>query len=134
MGNPANTGKAAAKTKKVLIVEDDKAILDILAYKISEEGFQVLEALNGEVGLDLALKEHPDLVLLDLLLPKLSGLNMLDSLRKDKWGKNVPVFVLTNLTENSTIYKSVALKVTAYFIKSDSTLEHIAAEVKAKLR
>ena len=119
--------------KKVLIIEDDTSMLHILAFKISQEGFKVLEAQDGKSGLDLAISEQPDLILLDLLLPKLDGLNLLEALRKNEKSKQVPVFILTNLSENDTIYKSVALKADAYFIKSDSSLEHIAAEVKNKL-
>jgi DNA-binding response OmpR family regulator len=119
--------------KVVLVIEDDTAMLNVLAYRISEEGFEVLKAQDGKAGLQMALDEHPDLILLDLLLPKLSGLNLLDDLRKDEKGKKIPVFILTNLTENDTIYKSVALNTAAYFIKSNSSLEHIATEVKNKL-
>jgi DNA-binding response OmpR family regulator len=119
--------------KVVLVIEDDTSMLDVLAYKITEAGFEVLKAQNGQEGLELALREQPDLILLDLLLPKLSGLNLLEALRKDKKGKQIPVVVLTNLTENSAIYKSVALNSAAYYIKSNSSLEHIATEVKNKL-
>lgn len=128
-------GKDQAKktAKVVLVIEDDTSLLNVLAYKISDEGFQVLKAQDGKSGLDMALREHPDLILLDLLLPKLSGLTLLDDLRKDEKGKKIPVFILTNLTENDTIYKSVALNSAAYFIKSNSSLEHIADEVKNRL-
>jgi len=119
--------------KKVLIVEDDKAILDILDYKISDSGFEVVKAQDGTTGLSLALKTHPDLIILDLLLPETPGLGILDSLRSDEWGKHVPVFVLTNISAYGTIYKSLELKAEAYFIKSDSSLEEIADEVKKKL-
>lgn len=119
--------------KRVLIIEDDPSLLDILAFKISSEGFEVLKAHDGQEGLDIALRELPDLILLDLLLPKRPGLNMLEDLRKDEKSKQIPVIVLTNLSENSTIYKSIALNSSAYFIKSNSSLEVIANEVKNKL-
>lgn len=119
--------------KQVLIVEDDTSMLHILSYKITAEGFKVLEAKDGDEGLSIALREYPDLILLDLLLPKRSGLDMLEKLREDEKGKKIPVFILTNLSANNTIYKSVALNTDAYFIKSNSSLEHIASEVKNKL-
>ncbi len=119
--------------KKVLLVEDDAAMLDILAEKITEAGFQVLKAQDGQQGLERALNEQPDLILLDLLLPKLSGLDLLNALRHDNRGKQMQVIILTNLNENSAIYKSVALNTAAYFIKSDSSMEHIVEEVKHKL-
>jgi two-component system alkaline phosphatase synthesis response regulator PhoP len=133
MVDAAQNGTDAKMAKVVLVIEDDTSLLNVLAYKISEEGFQVLKAENGQAGLEMALREHPDLILLDLLLPKLSGLNLLDNLRKDKKGKKIPVFILSNLTENDTIYKSITLNTAAYFIKSNSSLEHIATEVKNKL-
>lgn len=120
--------------KTVLIIEDEKPMLNVLEEKISEGGFKVLKAENGKDGLDIALKEHPDLILLDLLLPEMSGLNMLEKLRaSSSWGQQVPVFVLTNLSENRIIYESVALQTAGYFIKSYWTLEDIATEIKNKL-
>ena len=117
----------------VLIVEDDASMLAILASRIADEGYTVLKAQDGQQGLTRAMNEHPDLILLDLLLPKLSGLELLNALRADERGKQIPAIILTNLNENDAIYKSVALRSTAYFIKSDSSLDHIAAEVRAKL-
>lgn len=125
--------KTDTPRKIVLIIEDDKSMLEILAFKIKEAGFEVLEAEDGQKGLDLALREQPDLILLDLLLPKLSGLDLLKKLRKDPKSQDVPVLILTNLSENSAIYKSVALNANAYYIKSNSSLEHITNEVTAKL-
>ena len=119
--------------KKVLVIEDDTAMLGILSFKIAEEGFEVVKAQDGQQGLQLAFSEHPDLILLDLLLPKLSGLELLKALREDPLGKQIPVIILTNLSENDTVYKSVALNSSAYFIKSNSSLEHIAEEVKGRL-
>lgn len=118
---------------KVLIVEDDTALLNILTYKIADSGFDVMQASDGAEGLNLAFKKHPDLIILDLLLPKTPGLEFLDRLRSDEWGKRVPVFVLTNISAYGTIYKSLELQTDAYFIKSDSSLEEIASEVKSRL-
>ena len=119
--------------KVILVIEDETSMLNILAHKLEEQGFEVLKAEDGEKGLELAKSGHPDLVLLDLLLPKLGGLDMLDKLRESETGKTVPVFIISNLSSNDAIYKSVSLKADAYFIKSDSSLEHITEEVKKKL-
>lgn len=108
-------------------------MLAILSDKIASLGYEILKAQDGQQGLQRALNEHPDLILLDLLLPKLSGLDLLNALRQDERGKQIPVMILTNLNENSAIYKSVALNSAAYFIKSDSSLEFITNEVKKKL-
>ena len=121
-------------TKKVLVIEDDTAMLDILSTKLGMAGLKVIKAQDGEEGLRLAQTELPDIILLDLVLPKMSGLDMLDALRNGEQGKSIPVFILTNLNENSSIYKSVALHTEAYFIKSNDSLEHIVTEVKNKLQ
>ena len=83
--------------KKVLIIEDEPALLWSLKEGLKDAGIATLEAKDGEEGLRVALENHPDLILLDLLLPKLSGQNFLKSLREDQWGQTVQVIVLTNL-------------------------------------
>ena len=83
--------------KKILIIEDERPLLDALKKKLLLEGFSVLEATNGEVGLSKAVTEHPDLILLDILMPKMNGMAMIKKLRNDLWGANVPVIVLTNV-------------------------------------
>lgn len=127
----AADGQTSSKT--VLIVEDDEDMLGILASSIADAGFQVLKAQDGEQGLQLALQHHPDLILLDLLLPKMPGLDVLDELRADPHSRQTPVIILSNLTENDAVYRSVALNSSAYFLKSDTPLEQIVAEVKSKL-
>lgn len=79
--------KQSKKSKTILVVEDQIPILQILVYRFDSEGFNVIEAKNGKDGLELALKEHPDLILLDIILPKLDGIEMLKKLRADNWGK-----------------------------------------------
>lgn len=122
-----------ATHKTVLVIEDDEDMLSILASSIADAGFLVMKAQNGEQGLALALQHHPDLILLDLLLPKVPGLDVLDSIRADPQTKQTPVIILSNLTENDAVYRSVALGTSAYFLKSDTPLAQIVAEVKSKL-
>ena len=118
---------------KILIVEDDPSMIKILATTLTKEGYEVLQAQDGKEGLDLALSSQPDLLLLDLLLPTMSGLDILRSLRKDERGAAIPVMILTNLDENDEIYKTVANTTSAYIIKSNSSLEFITSEVKRQL-
>ncbi len=119
--------------KKVLIVEDDPAMLGILADTLTHDGFEVLQARDGQEGLDLALRELPDLILLDLLLPKLAGLDVLNLLRADKQGAQIPVMILSNLNENEAAHESLRLGPASYIIKSNSSLEYIVSEVKKRL-
>src|SRR5438270_11544908 len=120
-------------SKTVLIVEDDVLINEALAEGLKRAGFKVLSALDGEEGLDKALKKHPDLILLDLMMPKKDGHEMLAELRQDKWGAEVPVTVLTNATDTLDIFLATKEKATRYAIKSSMKLEDIVKTVKSQL-
>jgi CheY-like chemotaxis protein len=121
------------KKQTILIVEDEQALLKIYAERFSEEGFLVLEAHNGQEGLDLALKERPGIILLDILMPVMDGLTMMQKLREDNsWDKNVPIIFLTNLSEHEEkITKSIDKNKPAYYlVKSDWTLNAIVEKAK----
>jgi len=120
--------------KKLLIVEDDKSLCAALEERFKEEGFFVLAALDGKTGLNLALKNKPDLILLDIVLPKLNGLDLLKKLRQDVWGKKARVILLTNLSADDKIMKAVAeLEPSYYLIKTDWRLDDIVQRVKKTL-
>lgn len=121
--------------KIILITEDEKSIRNALHDKLSNEGFSILEAKDGEEGLQISLKEHPNLILLDLAMPRMDGMSMLKKLREDEWGKSVPVIILTNLSSadeerNRDITK---LEPTYYFIKTDKSIEEIVDSIKERL-
>jgi two-component system, OmpR family, alkaline phosphatase synthesis response regulator PhoP len=122
--------------KKILIIEDEEAMQRVISEAFENQGFITLTANNGEEGLSLSLKEHPDLVLLDILMPKMDGMVMLQKLRLDEWGKAVPVIILTNVSPNaSSVINSVLENEPAYYlIKSDVKLEGIIEKVKEVLR
>ncbi|MBI5127382.1 response regulator [Candidatus Roizmanbacteria bacterium] len=119
-------------TKKILVVEDDAALRKVLQDRFLNEGLTVLEAENGEVGLTVALREMPQLILLDLLMPKMDGMTMLKKLRESgNYGKTVRVIVLTNLDANDKIIQNVIqTQPTYYLIKSNVKLEEIIEKVK----
>lgn len=120
------------KQKKViLITEDEPAMLRILADKLTESGFYALQATNGEEGLQQALIHHPDVIVLDVLMPKLSGLAMLEKLRENDWGKSVPVIMLTNVSAdtNETLEAIVKTQPAYYFVKSNTKLEEIVEKI-----
>lgn len=118
--------------KIVLITEDEPPMLRILTDKLTESGFETLQAKNGEEGLEIALKHHPDLILLDVLMPKLNGMLMMDKLREDVWGKKVPIIVLTNVSADTdeTLEAIVKDQPAYYFVKSNSKLDEIVEKVK----
>lgn len=118
--------------KIVLITEDEPPMLQILTDKLTENGFESLQAKNGEEGLNLALQHHPDLILLDVLMPKLDGMTMMSRLRQDDWGKKVPIIVLTNVSPDTdeTLQAIVKNQPAYYLVKSNTKLEDIVEKVK----
>ncbi|MDD3531150.1 MAG: response regulator [Candidatus Pacebacteria bacterium] len=117
---------------KVLVVEDDEAMLKALRSSLVEAGLTVIEAKNGMSGLMVALKELPDIILLDILMPMMDGWEMLKELRgKNDWGKCVPVVILTNLSadEDVQIRNIAELGPSFFMVKSDWKLEGIADKV-----
>jgi len=121
--------------KKILVIEDEKPMLDAISDTLKQNQFSVLTADNGKDGFDLALKEHPDLLLLDIFMPKMDGLTMLETLRSDSWGNGVPVIILTNLNPDAdqTIKSILEHKPAFYLIKSNVTLEAIVSKIKEVL-
>jgi len=121
-------------SKKILIVEDEPAYLKLLHSQLVAQGYHVSIATNGLEGLKMATSVHPDLILLDLIMPKVDGLTMLASLRKFEWGQSTPVFVLTNVNESSNISDAMNYKVSKYIIKSEMKLENLLENIKVFLQ
>lgn len=119
--------------KTILIIEDDTDLREALKTALGYENFNVLTAENGEVGLHLALKEHPHLILLDVIMPKMDGLTVLKMLRKDTWGKGAAVIVMTVLDDLEKIAAVVTAGGDEYVIKSEITLGSLVAKVKDRL-
>lgn len=119
--------------KTILVVEDEASLRDALLEKLSHEGFEVLHARNGEEGLSAALAKHPDLILLDIMMPKMDGLAALEKLRADAWGKSVRVIMLTNLSDNEKIAAAMKSQAFDYLVKSDVKIEEIIEKIKEKL-
>ncbi|MFM2414951.1 MAG: hypothetical protein RI911_644 [Candidatus Parcubacteria bacterium] len=124
---------AEALQKRILLVEDEPAIARAMADKLTTEGFVVIQARDGEDGLAQAIKEHPDLILLDVVMPKMDGMTMLTNLRKDDWGKSAKVIFLTNLSEMEAVQKATELGVFDYIVKSDWKLSDVVHKVREKL-
>ncbi|MDO8638715.1 MAG: response regulator [Candidatus Daviesbacteria bacterium] len=120
--------------RKILIVEDELPLLKILTEKLSGEGFSVVGAKDGKEGLELALKEIPDLILLDIVMPSMDGMEMLRRLRNSPTGKKIPVIILSNLGETSTILEAKELNIKGYLIKSNIKLEDVLKLVREKLK
>lgn len=120
-------------TKKILVIEDEKPLRLALKDKLTKAGYDVVEAQDGVQGLELALSEHPDMLLLDLIMPKMDGHTMLAELRKDEWGKFVPVIILTNSNDNTAILGTLQLSAQDFLIKAETSLSDIVEDVKSRI-
>lgn len=123
---------ADGKTK-VLLVEDDKMILDMYTLKFSQEGYDIIQAENGKDGLDLAKKENPDIILLDIILPQMDGFTVLKEIKQVDGLKDVPVILLTNLGQDGDVKKGLELGANDYLIKANYTPSQVVDKVKSVL-
>lgn len=112
-------------TKKIAIIEDEAAIRRMYAFKLKHAEFEVCEAEDGFMGLEVIEKEKPDLILLDLRMPRMSGEEMLRELRSTEWGKDIPVIVLTNISRDEAPRTLWHLGVTDFIVKSNSSPQKI---------
>ncbi len=128
-----NTSNGLENDKKILIVEDETPLRNALRDKLIHEGYVVLEAKNGEEGLESALRDHPDLILLDIVMPRMDGMTVLGKLRQDAWGADVKVIILTNLSEVVKVSEVMARGSFSYLVKSDWKLEEVVIKVKEVL-
>lgn len=120
-------------TKKVLIVEDEAPLALALGNTLQQEGYAVTTAQDGEEGLRVALQMHPDVILADLKLPKMTGIDMIKKIREDAWGKTAHVIILTNISNPGTLEGAMAVGAFHYFVKSDSSMADIVQAIKRQL-
>jgi len=118
---------------KILIVEDEEDMRDTLADRFKQEGYEVLQAKNGEEGFNVALREKPAIILTDILMPKKHGIEMIKDIRSIEWGKDIPIIVLSNLSDAP--YTADALESGAfhYLVKSDWSIDDVVEMVKSRL-
>lgn len=115
--------------KNILFIEDEAVMQKAVSEFLGVKGYHVVSALDGEIGISMAQKQSPDLILLDIILPKVDGFDVLKKLKNDPATKSIPVIVLTNLSQMGDISKIMELGVTTYLVKSDQSLQDIAAIV-----
>ena len=119
--------------RKILLIEDDPLLVKMYMAKFETEGFEVKSAEDGEEGLKMALMGWADIILLDIMMPKLSGTDMLSKLRQDQKGKDIPVLVLSNLSQQEEAKRALSLGVKEYLIKADYTPSQIVDKIKKYL-
>jgi DNA-binding NtrC family response regulator len=123
-----------AKQYKILVVEDEAPLSDALCAKLTHEGYEVTGIRNGELGLNSALNSHPDLIVLDMIMPHMGGIEMLKLLRRDGWGYTVPVIILTNvgnIEESPQVISDPHLSV---HNKSETKLEDLVIMIRETLK
>lgn len=114
--------------KKILVIEDEATLQKALNDVLLQEGFEVLSANDGMIGLETAKKENPDLILLDIILPKMDGFEVLAKLKADD--ENTPVVILTNLSDVNDVQKALDLGATTYLVKADYHLNEVIQKIK----
>ena len=119
--------------KKILLIEDDKFLLKLYSDKLNREGFEVSMAITGEEGLGKVAAEKPDLVLLDIILPKKNGFDILSEIKLNPATKNIPVIILTNLGQDSDIKTGFELGAVDYLVKTDFAITKLPEIVRKYL-
>lgn len=122
-----------ADSKTIVIVEDDAALIKVLSQKLEQEGFAVISAVDGETGLRLIEKNKPDLVVLDIILPRKSGFEVMEAMHAAPELASIPVVVLTNLEGKQDIQRMTELGVKYFLVKAEYSLEEIAKKIKELL-
>jgi len=116
--------------KKILFIEDESALQETFRGILREEGYEMISAMDGEEGLRLAKTEKPDLILLDLVLPKIDGFKVLKRLKEDPETKKTPVVILTNLEDVENVNKALELGATTYLVKASYSPEEILEKIR----
>lgn len=124
----------ADEAKRILIVEDEDPMRRALVERFKQEGYTIVEARDGEEGLKAVQTDHLDLILLDIILPKMDGMTMLKKMRDGGFGANIPVILLTNLDYSVGVAKAMESGVYDYLVKTDWTLDDVVGKVNDKFR
>jgi DNA-binding response OmpR family regulator len=118
----------------VLIVEDDALIRKLYVDAFTLAGLHVLEAENGEKGVELALTSHPDAILMDILMPVMGGHEAVNKIRKDAWGKTAKVIYLTNMSDAENVFEAVEQGSDEYIIKANATVKEVVNQTRMAMR
>jgi len=120
--------------KTILFIEDEPTLQKAVGRFLEKEGYNVKTALDGESGLDMVKKIKPNLILLDLILPKKDGFEVLAELKQDPKTANIPVIVLTNLEGSDDVEKALSLGATTYLVKANYNLDEVVQRIKEILK
>lgn len=121
------------KKNKILIIEDDKFLLKLYSNKLRLAGFEVSGSISGEEGMNKLAAEKPDLVILDLVLPRISGFEILTEIKEDPETADIPVVILTNLAQDSDKKRGLSLGAEEYVVKTDISVNDLPDLIKSYL-
>jgi len=116
--------------KKILVIEDDKFLRELISQKLLKEGYEVVEAVDGDSGLEKAKEEKPDLILLDLILPGIDGFEVLSKVKADPKISSTPVIILSNLGQKEDVEKGMKLGAADFLVKAHFTPGEIVSKIK----
>ncbi|MCD5396472.1 MAG: response regulator [Candidatus Pacebacteria bacterium] len=119
---------------KILIIEDDKFLRELIARKLTKEGYEIVEAIDGEEGFKKVKEEMPDLILLDLILPGIDGFGVLEKIKDEPKTSLIPVLILSNLGQKDEIEKGLKLGAVDFLVKAHFTPEEIVEKIKTILK
>ena len=118
------------KPKKILIVEDDNFLISVYSKKFSAEGYEVFQVMDGQKAFNIIKEKSPDLILLDIMLPGINGLEILKQIQENEQTKKIPVIMLTNVSEKSEIDRAFSLGAKDYIIKTFFTPAEVLEKIK----
>ncbi len=118
----------------VLIVEDDESILELYAAAFTQAGIKVLKAKDGLEGVKMALDNHPDAILMDIMMPALNGHEVVEKIRLDPWGKDAKVIFLTNMSDAENVYLAVGQGSDEYIIKANAPVKEVVNKTRMAMQ
>lgn len=116
--------------KKILFIEDEPSLQKATSSFFLDEGYEILSAMDGENGINLAKEKNPDIILLDLILPKKDGFEVMQELKQNPDTKNIPIIILSNLDTSADVDRALELGATTYLVKTNYKLEEIIQKIK----
>ena len=119
--------------QKILVIEDDTFLRELIVQKLLKEGYEIVEAVEGEDGIKKVTEENPDIILLDIILPGIDGFEVLKKIKEDEKVKDIPVIILSNLGQQDDIDKGIKLGAKDYLIKAEFTPGEIVEKVRGVL-
>lgn len=121
------------KKIKILLIEDEEMLANMYEVKFKNEGYDLVKAMDGSMGLEMAKANNPDFILLDIIMPKMDGFSVLKALKEDASTKNAPVMLLTNLGQDEDVERGKQLGAVGYLVKANITPSEVVAAVKKEL-